>query len=250
MISKTCLMREERLTLILRIGSIGRLKVFQGQGEDATIILIVKKHPSLRRILVHEGRRRQIRRHSLRDLFALRWHELLLKHFTPPGLTSGEYPVWLPSEFPPCHDRADEQDGRVQVDETKMAERRQTIDVVERQGQPDRNDGREKCCPQSPPLPGANSFQGQSDHGHAKANDEGRHGDLQVADVVVKMRTEALNLLRSAPNELGGQTELNETREVTDEEHQTIADKTETGQCDKIGAEAGRARRSCCGHAA
>src|SRR5207249_11471521 len=107
---QTCLMREERLTLILRIGSIGRLKVFQGQGEDATIILIVKKHPSLRRILVHEGRRRQIRRHSLRDLFALRWHELLLKHFTPPGLTSGEYPVWLPSEFPPCHDRADEQD--------------------------------------------------------------------------------------------------------------------------------------------
>src|SRR5207249_12310130 len=99
-----------------------------------------------------------------------------------------------------------------------MAERRETISIVERQGQPDRNDGREKCCPQSPPLPGANSFQGQSDHGHAKANDEGRHGDLQVADVVVKMRTEALNLLRSAPNELGGQTELNETREVTDEE--------------------------------
>src|SRR5437870_11892945 len=107
-----------------------------------------------------------------------------------------------------------------------MAERRETISIVERQGQPDRNDGREKCCPQSPPLPGANSFQGQSDHGHAKANDAGRHGDLQVADLVVRLRTEALNLPRSAANELGGQTELNETREATAEDRQTIPDNT------------------------
>src|SRR5438093_2397315 len=94
-------MREERLTLILRIGSIGRLKVFQGQGEDATIILIVKKHPSLRRILVHDGRRRQIRRHSLRDLFALCWHQLLLEHFTPAWLNPWRVPGLATERVPP-----------------------------------------------------------------------------------------------------------------------------------------------------
>ena len=54
------------------------------------------------------------------------------------------------------------------------------------------------------------------------------------------MRAEGSNLLGGSPHVLRGKPKLDKTAEVADEEHDAVADKTDTSQCNELGAEVGR----------
>src|SRR5512135_1261009 len=60
-----------------------------------------------------------------------------------------------------------------------------------------------------------------------------------MADVVVEIRAKGADFLGGSADELGRKAELDETREVADQEHHAIADQADAGEEHQVGAEIG-----------
>src|SRR5437899_12288885 len=115
-----------------------------------------------------------------------------------------------------------------------MAQRGEAVHVVQWYGHDPGHHGRTERCPVSPARPGANPGPRQSAHSYPKADQQPRHGYLEVADVVVEMRTKGPDLFRRATDALRRKPQLDEAGEIPDQEDQSIADKPNAAQSDEI----------------
>src|SRR4029077_8139863 len=100
-----------------------------------------------------------------------------------------------------------------------------------------------ECRPQGPALPGANPSPRQENHRDPKGDEETGHSRLQVTDVVEEVRAERADLLGRAADLLRREAEFDEPREVTDEEHQPVADQPDAAERDERGANLGGSRK-------
>ena len=115
-----------------------------------------------------------------------------------------------------------------------MPQRSEPVYVVQWYGHDHGHHGRTERSPDSPTLPGANTAPRQSAHSDPKADHQPRHGHLEVADVVVEMRTKGPDLLGRATDALRREPQLDEAGEIPDQEHQSIADEPNAAQSDEI----------------
>src|SRR5215218_11118537 len=105
---------------------------------------------------------------------------------------------------------ADDEDRGREVDQTEVADRVEAPRVVggEGDGEPDYR-GRDRRDPR-PQLAAANAEPGERGGRETGGGDEAGHGDVEVADVVVEVVVECLDLVLAARHLIGADPKLKE----------------------------------------
>src|SRR5215204_6999716 len=112
-----------------------------------------------------------------------------------------------------------------------MADRREAPRIVRRQGD---SKGEHRSGDRADPGPlvaTADTEPRQEDHGEPNCRDESRDRNVEVADVVIQVGVEGLDLVLPVRHLALADPELEETvGEVTDEEDDPVADEPEAGE--------------------
>src|SRR5215204_5153592 len=151
----------------------------------------------------------------------------------------------LPNQLPDSEERADDKDRGSEVDKTEVPDRVEPPGVVRRESDCEGEHWRCDCRDPGPHVPAADTEPRERGDRETRRGDEAGQSDMQVADVVVEVVVERLDLVLIARHLVAADTELEEAvGEIQDEEDDGVTRKRDRAECHQVHAPRER-RRPC-----